>query len=163
MDPANSRMAMREIESDIAEGADIVMVKPAMAYMDVIREARERYNHPLAAYNVSGEYSMVKAASQQGWIDERPVTTRASDRHQARWRRHHHQLLRQGRGPLAAGVVFGHKRRPENQGLFQANSRGAQRCAPAIISANMPNRSRPMPRGRSPQPHPCRTQPPHPH
>ena len=75
MDPANSRMAMREIESDIAEGADIVMVKPAMAYMDVIREARERYNHPLAAYNVSGEYSMVKAAAQQGWIDERKVTT----------------------------------------------------------------------------------------
>ena len=75
MDPANSRMAMREIESDIAEGADIVMVKPAMAYMDVIREARERFNHPLAAYNVSGEYSMVKAAGQQGWIDERPVTT----------------------------------------------------------------------------------------
>ena len=75
MDPANSRMAMREIESDIAEGADIVMVKPAMAYMDVIRDARERFNHPLAAYNVSGEYSMIKAAAQQGWIDERPVTT----------------------------------------------------------------------------------------
>ena len=75
MDPANSRMAMREIESDIAEGADIVMVKPAMAYMDVIREARQRFDHPLAAYNVSGEYSMVKAAAQQGWIDERPVTT----------------------------------------------------------------------------------------
>ncbi len=74
LDPANSRMAMREIESDIAEGADIVMVKPAMAYMDVIREARQRFDHPLAAYNVSGEYSMVKAASQQGWIDERPVT-----------------------------------------------------------------------------------------
>ncbi|CAI8051764.1 Delta-aminolevulinic acid dehydratase [Geodia barretti] len=75
MDPAHSRMAMREIESDIAEGADIVMVKPAMAYMDVIREARERFNHPLAAYNVSGEYSMVKAAAQNGWVDERPVTT----------------------------------------------------------------------------------------
>ena len=75
MDPANSRMAMREIESDIAEGADIVMVKPAMAYMDVIREARERFNHPLAAYNVSGEYSMIKAAAQLGWVDERPVTT----------------------------------------------------------------------------------------
>ena len=74
-DPANSRMAMREIESDIAEGADIVMVKPAMAYMDVIREARERYDHPLAAFNVSGEYSMVKAAAQQGWIDERHITT----------------------------------------------------------------------------------------
>ena len=75
MDPANARMAMREIESDIAEGADIVMVKPALAYLDVIRQAKERFDHPLAAYNVSGEYSMVKAASQQGWIDEKPVTT----------------------------------------------------------------------------------------
>ena len=74
MDPANRRMAMREIESDIAEGADIVMVKPAMAYMDVIKEARERYDYPLAAYNVSGEYSMVKAAAQAGWVDEQPVT-----------------------------------------------------------------------------------------
>ncbi len=74
MDPANRRMAMREIESDIAEGADIVMVKPALAYLDVIREARDRFDHPLAAYNVSGEFSMVKAASQKGWIDEKPVT-----------------------------------------------------------------------------------------
>ena len=75
MDSANVRMAMREIESDIAEGADIVMVKPALAYMDVIKEARRRFDLPLAAYNVSGEYSMVKAAAQQGWIDEKPVTT----------------------------------------------------------------------------------------
>ena len=74
MDPANRRMALREIESDIAEGADIVMVKPALAYLDVIKEARGRYDYPLAAYNVSGEYSMVKAAARAGWIDERPVT-----------------------------------------------------------------------------------------
>ena len=74
MDPANRRMALREIESDIAEGADIVMVKPALAYLDVIREARARSDYPLAAYNVSGEYSMVKAAARAGWIDERPVT-----------------------------------------------------------------------------------------
>ena len=74
MDPANRRMAMREIESDLAEGADLVMVKPALAYMDVIKEARDRYDCPLAAYNVSGEYSMVKAASRAGWIDEKPVT-----------------------------------------------------------------------------------------
>ena len=74
MDPANSRMAMREIETDIAEGADIIMVKPALAYLDVIRQARERFDHPLAAYNVSGEYSMVKAASQLGWVDEKPIT-----------------------------------------------------------------------------------------
>ena len=75
MDSSNIRMAMREIERDIAEGADIVMVKPAMAYLDVIKEARGRFDLPLAAYNVSGEYSMIKAAAQQGWIDERTVTT----------------------------------------------------------------------------------------
>jgi porphobilinogen synthase len=74
MDPANSRMAMREIESDIAEGADIVMVKPALAYLDVIRQARDRFDLPLAAYNVSGEYSMVKAAAQMGWVAEKPIT-----------------------------------------------------------------------------------------
>ena len=74
MDPANRRMAMREIESDIAEGADIVMVKPALAYLDVIKQARDQFDHPLAAYNVSGEYSMVKAAGSQGWIDEKMVT-----------------------------------------------------------------------------------------
>jgi porphobilinogen synthase len=74
MDPANRRMAMREIETDIAEGADIVMVKPALAYLDVIRQARERFDYPLAAYNVSGEYSMVKAAGQLGWVDEKPIT-----------------------------------------------------------------------------------------
>ena len=74
MDPANRRMAMREIESDIAEGADIVMVKPALAYLDVIKSARDKFDHPMAAYNVSGEFSMVKGAARQGWIDEKPVT-----------------------------------------------------------------------------------------
>ena len=74
MDPANARMAMREIESDIAEGADIIMEKPALAYLDVIRQARDRFDHPLAAYNVSGEYSMVKAAAERGWVDEKAVT-----------------------------------------------------------------------------------------
>ena len=74
MDPANARMAMREIESDISEGADIVMVKPALAYLDIISRARERFDHPLAAYNVSGEYSMVKAAASQGWIDGKAIT-----------------------------------------------------------------------------------------
>jgi len=74
MDPANVRMAMREIETDISEGADIVMVKPALAYLDVIRQARDRFDLPLAAYNVSGEYSLVKAASKMGWVDEKPIT-----------------------------------------------------------------------------------------
>ena len=73
MDPANAREAMREIEQDLNEGADAIMVKPALAYLDVIRSARERFDAPLAAYNVSGEYSMVKAAAAQGWIDESRV------------------------------------------------------------------------------------------
>jgi len=70
MPPANRREALREIELDIREGADIVMVKPALAYLDILREARDRFHHPLAAYNVSGEYAMVKAAAARGWIDE---------------------------------------------------------------------------------------------
>ncbi|HEV3486641.1 MAG TPA: porphobilinogen synthase [Vicinamibacterales bacterium] len=69
MDPANGREALREIELDIEEGADIVMVKPALAYLDVIRQSRDRFPLPIAAYNVSGEYSMVKAAAERGWID----------------------------------------------------------------------------------------------
>ncbi len=73
MDPANHREAMREIELDIEEGADIVMVKPALAYLDVLREARELFLHPLAAYNVSGEYAMVKAAAARGWVDEERI------------------------------------------------------------------------------------------
>jgi porphobilinogen synthase len=73
MDPSNWREAMREIEQDIIEGADIVMVKPALPCLDVIRKARDTFNHPLAAYSVSGEYAMVKAAAQQGWLDEKGV------------------------------------------------------------------------------------------
>ncbi len=73
MDPANGREALREIEDDISEGADMVMVKPALAYLDVLRSARERFSLPIAAYNVSGEFSMVKAAAQLGWIDERRI------------------------------------------------------------------------------------------
>ncbi len=69
MDPANAREAMKEIELDIKEGADIVMIKPALAYLDVISEARRRFNVPIAAYNVSGEYAMLKSAAANGWID----------------------------------------------------------------------------------------------
>jgi porphobilinogen synthase len=69
MDPANRREALREVLLDIEEGADIVMVKPALCYMDILREVRDACRHPLAAYNVSGEYAMVKAAGQRGWID----------------------------------------------------------------------------------------------
>lgn len=73
MDPANLLEAVRECRTDIAEGADIIMVKPALAYLDVIREVRNQTDYPLAAYNVSGEYSMVKAAALNGWIDEKRI------------------------------------------------------------------------------------------
>ncbi|MGH2544354.1 MAG: porphobilinogen synthase, partial [Ardenticatenaceae bacterium] len=74
MDPPNIRQAMREIEQDIEEGADIVMVKPALSYLDVLSAAKKQFGCPMAAYNVSGEYSMVKAAAQNEWIDGRMVT-----------------------------------------------------------------------------------------
>lgn len=71
MDPGNIREAMREIEADIEEGADIVMVKPALSYLDVVRWARDRFDVPVAAYNVSGEFAMIKAAAERGWLDEK--------------------------------------------------------------------------------------------
>jgi porphobilinogen synthase len=73
MDPGNAREALREVALDIAEGADIVMVKPAMPYLDIVRMVRDRFDVPVAAYNVSGEYSMVKAAALNGWIEEKRV------------------------------------------------------------------------------------------
>lgn len=71
MDPSNRREAVREVEFDLEEGADIVMVKPALPYLDIVRDVREAFNVPVAAYNVSGEYAMLKAAAANGWIDER--------------------------------------------------------------------------------------------
>lgn len=73
MDPANGREAMREIEDDLEEGADMIIVKPALAYLDIMKEARECFDVPFITYNVSGEYSMVKAAAANGWIDEKRI------------------------------------------------------------------------------------------
>ena len=73
MDPANADEALREVELDIREGADIVMVKPAMAYLDIVYRVKTKFGYPVAAYNVSGEYSMIKAAGQNGWIDEQRI------------------------------------------------------------------------------------------
>ncbi len=73
MDPANGREALREVEEDIAEGADFIIAKPALAYMDVIKDISTHYNVPVIAYNVSGEYAMVKAAAANGWIDEKKI------------------------------------------------------------------------------------------
>ena len=75
MEPGNRREAMREIAFDLEEGADAVLVKPALAYLDVIREARNRFDAPIGAYNVSGEYAMVKAAAKNGWVDEKKIVT----------------------------------------------------------------------------------------
>jgi porphobilinogen synthase len=74
MDPSNGDEALREIRTDIEEGADIVMVKPALPYLDVIRRAKDETRFPMAAYNVSGEYAMLKAAAANGWLDERRAT-----------------------------------------------------------------------------------------
>ncbi len=73
MDPANAREALREVALDLEEGADMVMVKPALAYLDIIRQVRDRFQVPVVAYNVSGEYAMVKAAARNGWLDERRI------------------------------------------------------------------------------------------
>ena len=73
MDPSNSDEALREVRLDLEEGADIVMVKPALPYLDIIRRVRDNFDVPVAAYNVSGEYSMVKAAARNGWVDEKRV------------------------------------------------------------------------------------------
>jgi porphobilinogen synthase len=75
MDPANLQEAIREVALDIEEGADIVMVKPALSFLDVIRTVKDTFEMPTAAYNVSGEYAMVKAAAQKGWIDGQRVMT----------------------------------------------------------------------------------------
>ena len=73
MDPSNTDEALREVELDIREGADIIMVKPAMAYLDIVYRVKQKFGYPVAAYNVSGEYSMIKAAGKNGWIDEKRV------------------------------------------------------------------------------------------
>ena len=73
MDPANGKEALREVEADIAEGADLIIAKPALGYMDVMKDIATHFNIPIVAYNVSGEYAMVKAASQNGWIDEKKI------------------------------------------------------------------------------------------
>ena len=78
MDPANRLEAIKEVALDIKEGADIVMVKPALSYLDIIREVKNKFQNPVAAYQVSGEYSMIKAAAQNGWIDEESAIMEAT-------------------------------------------------------------------------------------
>jgi porphobilinogen synthase len=104
MDPANAREALREVELDLAEGADMVMVKPALAYLDVIHRVRETFDVPVGAYNVSGEFAMVKAAAANGWIDEQRIALEIL-RDSSCGRQHHPHLSREGRGPLAEAML----------------------------------------------------------
>ena len=101
MDPANALEALREVALDLDEGADIVMVKPALAYLDIVWRVKERFGVPVAAYNVSGEYAMVKAAGTGGLDRRDPHRHGAADLDSARRRRHHPDVLRQGRRPPA--------------------------------------------------------------
>ncbi len=97
MDGANLREAMREIDLDLGEGADMILMKPAMPYLDVIRAARERVGVPIGAYQVSGEYSMLQAAFEKGWLDRDRAIARIAARHPPRRRRLHRHLLRPSR------------------------------------------------------------------
>ena len=112
MDGANRREAMREIALDLDEGADAVMVKPALAYLDWIREARERFDAPIAAYNVSGEYAMVKAAAAQRLDRRAPDRARDPDGDRAGRRGLRPDVPRAGRGPLAPEGGLGRLKDP---------------------------------------------------
>ena len=105
MDPANAREAMQEIELDIEEGADIVMVKPALATWTSSARSRDRFDCPVAAYNVTGEYMMLKAAADKGLLDRDARHDGSPDLHQARRRRHHPHLLRQIRRETARQIA----------------------------------------------------------
>ena len=113
-DPANVREALREVALDVAEGADIVMVKPALAYLDVIRAVRAAVDLPVAAYNVSGEYAMVEAAAAQGWINREPAIRETLTTHPAGRRRRDLELLGAGVCPRQAQAQSSRLRmRPE--------------------------------------------------
>ena len=106
MDPANGDEAVREARLDVEEGADIVMVKPALPYLDLIRRIKDETRMPLAAYNVSGEYAMVKAAAAAGWLDERAAVLETLTSHPPRRGGHRHHLPRQGGGAMASVSEF---------------------------------------------------------
>ena len=106
MDPNNSDEAIREITLDVYEGADIIMVKPAMPYLDIIRRAREEFDLPLAAYQVSGEYAMIKAAAQMGWLEEERAMMESADIGQAGRCGHDHHVFCAGCGKdVAQGII----------------------------------------------------------
>lgn len=104
MDYANRRKALREAKSDVEEGADFLIVKPTLSYLDIVREVKNEFNLPVVGYNVSGEYAMVKAAAQNGWIEEKGSCSRNADKHEAGWRRFDHYVLCKRRGKMDFGI-----------------------------------------------------------
>ena len=129
-DPANVREALREVALDVAEGADIVMVKPALGYLDVIRAVREAVDLPVAAYNVSGEYAMVEAAAAQGWIDREPRDRRDPDLDPPGRRRHRSSATGPSSGPRGGGASPVDRRTRADERPWR-RSRGPRRSSPA--------------------------------
>ena len=105
MDPANSDEALREVALDLDEGADMVMVKPGLPYLDIVRRVKDQFGAPTFVYQVSGEYAMLKAAASNGWLDERACALEALTCDQARRRRWRADLFRAGCGALVARVA----------------------------------------------------------
>ena len=151
MDPANIREAMREIELDIEEGADMIMVKPAMPYLDVIAAARDRFDLPLAAYQVSGEYAMIEAAARNKWIDRERVMMESLALHPPRRSQHDSDLLRQRSGETA-GVVRQNKSLPAVEtpaSVLQNLSPRANKPCGSEFSPKMAHTAKPLSRRRS--------------
>ena len=145
MDPANVREALRECELDLAEGADVLMVKPALPYLDVIRAVRERFDCPVAAYNVSGEYAMVKAAAARGLARRAAGGARVADRDQARRRRPRLLLLDEGARAVALSRTVGALEPRDEADSRAASTRRCGRCGPSASTS----RSSCARRGRS--------------
>ncbi len=148
MDPANSDEALREVWLDLAEGADMVMVKPGLPYLDIVRRVKDAFGAPTAVYQVSGEYAMLKAAAQNGWLDERGVRHGDSDRVQARRSRRDSHLLRARRRALVRSVRLS-RRDPERGAVSAASAsvvrrdsslfRGRlRRCSGVRIASRIP-------------------------
>ena len=134
MDPANAGEALREVELDIAEGADIVMVKPALAYLDVIYRVKQKFGYPLAAYNVSGEYSMIKAAAQNGSARRAADHDGNAVRYPPRRRGHDSHLLRQGRGKIAPRKKIPPNLPLSKGGIWRAHLRNIQATSPRPLN-----------------------------
>ena len=153
MNPANVREALRECEQDVAEGADVLMIKPALPYLDVIRAARERFDLPLAAYNVSGEYAMVKAAARSGISRRAAGGARIADRDQAGGRRLRRLVLDEGARDLALRArsrAVPPRPRPDPRRGELAGPRHARRRRRRAVLR--PARRGRLPRGRRRQP-----------